>query len=193
MFKTIILSTVLIAVSTSVTFAEDKSDRIAKLEIKISKLQQELDVYHAKEARETRNIALYDKMDLEAFATHDMKTIKEIHADNVVVYNPDGSITKGMTPNHANEMQWLFDTFPDITINAHPIKFGSGDWTAGMSVTKGTFSAPMKLPNGKVIQPTGKPFEIRIVTLVKWKDGRIAKEYLFWDNLDWNRQIGISE
>ena len=51
----------------------------------------------------------------------------------------------------------------------------------------------MKLPNGKVIQPTGKKFKIRIVTLVRWENGRIAEEYLFWDNLDWNRQIGIAE
>lgn len=95
--------------------------------------------------------------------------------------------------SHERELQWLFDTFPDIEINEHPIKFGSGDWTAGMSVTTRTFSEPMKLADGSEISPTGKPFEIRIVTLVRWEDGRIAEEYLFWDNLDWNRQIGIAD
>ena len=32
---------------------------------------------------------------------------------------------------------------------------------------------PITLPNGKVLQPTGKKFEIRIATLAKWKEGKL--------------------
>lgn len=60
-----------------------------------------------------------------------------------------------------------------------------------MSVATGTFSAPMKLQNGTSNPPTGKKFSVRIVTLVRWENGRIAEEYLFWDNADWNKQIGL--
>lgn len=162
------------------------------LKLQITKLKEKVAMFEAKEALEAKNIALYDKMDLVAFTQHDMKTIQKIHSDDVLVYNPDGSLTQGMD-KHTNEMQWLFDTFPDIEINKHPIKFGSDNWTAGMSVTTGTFSAPMKLQNGTVIPPTGKKFSIRIVTLVRWENGRIAEEYLFWDNADWNKQIGLGK
>lgn len=190
----------LIAASTvivSLAACNDNSDKVTSLQSEVSNLKAQVSDYQkqvarfeAKKALETKNIALYDKMDLVAFTNHDMDTIAEIHADDVKVYNPDGSLTSGMK-NHRGEMQWLFDTFPDIVIEEHPIKFGSGDWTAGMSVTKGTFSAPMKLPNGDSIPPTGKTFKVHIVTLVKWKDGQIEEEYLFWDNADWNKQIGL--
>lgn len=172
-------------VITLISGCAGNSAKIAELEAKIA-------IFEAEKSLEKKNIALYDKMDLVAFTQHDMKTIQEIHADDVLVYNPDGSLTKGMD-KHTGEMQWLFDTFPDIEINEHPIKFGSNNWTAGMSVTTGTFSAPMKLQNGTVIPPTGKKFSIRIVTLVRWENGRIAEEYLFWDNADWNKQIGLGK
>lgn len=183
----------IIAMLTASACSAPDADRSAELAEKVAMLQAMVDAYEAEKALEAKNVALYDKMDLEAFTAHDMETIKQIHSDDVIVYNPDGSVTRGMTPAHEAELQWLFNTFPDIEINEHPIKFGSGDWTAGMSVTTGTFSAPMKLASGEVIEPTGKSFKIRIVTLVRWKDGRIAEEYLFWDNLDWNRQIGIAK
>lgn len=166
------------------------NDDVNALKAQVSQLQEKVAMYEAEKALEAKNIALYNKMDLVAFTQHDMKTIQEIHADDVLVYNPDGSLTKGMD-KHTHEMQWLFDTFPDIEINEHPIKFGSDNWTAGMSVTTGTFSAPMKLQNGAIIPPTGEKFSIRIVTLVRWENGRIAEEYLFWDNADWNKQIGL--
>ena len=49
----------------------------------------------------------------------------------------------------------------------------------------------MILENETVLEPTGKSFEMKIATLIKWNDGKIKEEYLFWDNADWNKQIGI--
>lgn len=187
--KTLLLPlTLAISLVSPVSFAGN--DDVQALKAQINQLEEKVAIFEAEKVLEANNIALYDQMDLEAFTQHDMKTIQAIHADDVLVYNPDGSLTEGMD-KHKHEMQWLFDTFPDIAINQHPIKFGSDNWTAGMSVTTGTFTAPMKLQNGTVIQPTGKSFSIRIVTLVRWDNGRIAEEYLFWDNADWNKQIGL--
>ena len=121
-----------------------------------------------------------------------METIKEIHAPDVKVYNTDGSLTVGMTPGHERELQWLFDTFPDFEINEHPITFGSGNWTAGISISNGTWSEPMKLENGTVLEPTGKSFKIMIATLAEWNEkGEIVQEYLFWDTANRDRQIGL--
>lgn len=194
MIKKQAMATLLLApVALAQVAGASDSQEVSSLKARVAELEAQVESFEAEKALEAKNVALYDEMDLVAFTGHDMKRIAEIHADDVVVYNPDGSVTRGMTPNHERELQWLFDTFPDIEINEHPIKFGSGDWTAGMSVTTGTFSEPMKLADGSEISPTGKPFKIRIVTLVRWEDGRIAEEYLFWDNLDWNRQIGIAD
>ena len=43
------------------------------------------------------------------------------------------------------------------------------------------------------LQPTGKPVSLKIATIARWENGRIAEEYLFWDNADWNRQIGLGQ
>lgn len=51
----------------------------------------------------------------------------------------------------------------------------------------------MHLMDGRVLEPTGMSFEVHIVTLVHWKDGQIAEDYLMWDNFDWYRQIGALE
>jgi len=34
---------------------------------------------------------------------------------------------------------------------------------------------------------------LKIATIARWEHGRIAEEYLFWDNADWNRQIGLGQ
>ena len=41
-----------------------------------------------------------------------------------------------------------------------------------------------------MLKPTGKEVRLKIATIARWENGRIAEEYLFWDNADWNRQIG---
>lgn len=162
----------------------------AGLRAKVAELEEELKGFRDERKVVASNLALFDKLDLEAFNNRDWDLIKQIHTEDVTVYNPDGSVSRGMTPEHERDLQFLFDTFPDFKINSHPIGFGSGEWTAGMSVCTGTFSAPMKLPDGTVIEPTGKKFEIRVATLARWRNGRIVEEYLFWDNLAWLRQIG---
>ena len=117
--------------------------------------------------------------------------IKQIHADDVKVYNPDGTITEPMPP-HADELQFLFDTF-DFRVAKHIVGFGFGEWTAGISISEGKWVKPLTLPDGTVLQPTGKPVSLKIATIARWENGRIAEEYLFWDNADWNQQIGLGQ
>ena len=93
--------------------------------------------------------------------------------------------------DHKAELEFLFNTFPDFSINEHTIGFGQGNWTAGLSISTGTFLNLMELPDGTVIEPTGESFEVRIVTLANWEDGRIVEEHLIWDNEDWMKQIGV--
>ena len=103
----------------------------------------------------------------------------------------DESIKSFRIQDHKAELEFLFNTFPDFSINEHTIGFGQGNWTAGLSISTGTFLNPMELPDGTIIEPTGEFFEVRIVTLANWEDGRIVEEYLIWDNEDWMRQIGV--
>ena len=163
----------------------------AELQAKIAELQAKVDVQEAERATTAKNLQTFDELDLVAFNNRDMALIKKIHAEDVKVYNPDGTITEPMAP-HAEELQFLFDTF-DFTVAEHIVGFGHGEWTAGISISEGNWVKPITLPDGAVLQPTGKPVSLKIATIARWKNGRIAEEYLFWDNADWNRQIGLSQ
>jgi outer membrane murein-binding lipoprotein Lpp len=167
------------------------NEQNGKLRAEVDRLQAQVDAHEAERAATARHLEIFDELDLVAFNNRDMKRIREIHAEKVKVYNPDGSITEPMDP-HAEELQFLFDTF-DFKVAEHIVGFGHGEWTAGISVSKGKWIKPITLPDGTVLEPTGKPVSVKIATIARWEDGRIAEEYLFWDNADWNRQIGLGE
>jgi len=164
----------------------------AKLQARIDELQAQVDAHKAERAATAKHLEIFDELDLIAFNKRDMTRIKQIHSDNVKVYNPDGTITKGMSPHHAEELQFLFDTF-DFVVTDHIVGFGYGDWTAGISISEGKWVKPITMPDGTVLQPTGKKVRIKIATIARWKNNRIAEEYLFWDNADWNRQVGLGQ
>ena len=161
------------------------------LQAKIDELQAQIDAHKAERSETAKNLKTFDDLDLVAFNNRDMKHIRQIHAENVKVYNPDGTITEPMDP-HAEELQFLFDTF-DFKVAEHIVGFGYGEWTAGISISKGKWVKPITMPDGTVLQPTGKPVSVKIATIARWENGRIAEEYLFWDNADWNRQIGLGQ
>ena len=163
-----------------------------ELQAKINKLQAQVDAHEAERAATEKHLKTFDELDLVAFNNRDMARIKQIHADDVKVYNPDGTITEPMTPNHADELQFLFDTF-DFKVTDHIVGFGYGEWTAGISISEGKWVKPIKMPDGTVLEPTCKTLRIKIATIARWENGRIAEEYLFWDNADWNRQIGLGQ
>jgi hypothetical protein len=190
----ILISTFVIFMSFIAVGCTNKSEESSKLQMlqtKIDELQAQVDAYDAERAVTARNLKTFDDLDLVAFNNRDMKLIKQIHAENVKVYNPDGTITEPMTP-HAKELQFLFDTF-DFKVAEHIVGFGFGEWTAGISISKGKWVKPITMPDGKVLQPTGKPVSVKIATIARWENGRIAEEYLFWDNADWNRQIELGQ
>ena len=188
----------MIMASVMIVSCGNSSDKVAELENKIEELQAKVTAYEADLKTTENNLKLFDDLDLVAFNGRDMKHIADIHHPDINVYNVSTGDTEGFNPAHKKDIQFLFDTFSDFDIYEHTVGFGGKDkdgnqWTAGISKSRGTFDNPMTLANGKVIKPTGKKFDVRIATIAKWKDGRILEEWLFWDNEDWMRQIGVIE
>lgn len=165
------------------------TDDVTALKARIAELEAQVAAHAAERAQTARHLEIFDELDLVAFNSRDMKRIGEIHADNVIVHNPDGTKTSPFPP-HSEELQFLFDTF-DFTVAEHIVGFGFGEWTAGISISEGRWVKPITTPDGKVLQATGKSVSLKIATIARWENGRIAEEYLFWDNADWNRQIGL--
>jgi hypothetical protein len=137
-----------------------------------------------------KNLKAFDTLDFDVFSNQKWDRLHESHAKDIVVTWPDGHETKGID-KHIEDLKALFAFAPDIAIQTHPIRFGSGSWTAVTGVMTGTFTKPMALPDGKTIAPTGKRFAIGMATIGHWKNGAMDHEWLFWDNQDFMNQIGL--
>lgn len=139
------------------------------------------------------NLKRFDQLDFDAYSKRkNMKLFREIHCSDVKVVFPDGRTTHGIE-QHVTDMDGLFNGTPDSRITAHPIAFGSGDWTVTTGVMEPTFSEPMKLSDGRTIAPTGKKVKMPMATIAKWKDGCIAEEHLFWDNPEYMKELGLTK
>lgn len=139
-----------------------------------------------------QHLNTFDTLDYTVFSNQKWSRFHESHGQNIKVYWPDGHVTTGL-PKHLEDMKALFVHAPDTRIKQHPIRFGSGNYTAVTGVFEGTFSKPMPLGNGKFIKPTGKSFKIPMATIGIWKDGVMTEEHLFWDNKAYLDQIGLGK
>jgi glyoxylase-like metal-dependent hydrolase (beta-lactamase superfamily II) len=139
-----------------------------------------------------RNLQTFDVLDFDVFSNQKWDRLQESHAPDIVVTWPDGHETKGIDV-HIADLKALFVWGPDIQIKVHPIRFGSGSWTAVTGVMSGTFSRPMPTPDGGTIAPTGKRFSLAMVTIGHWVNGRMDHEWLFWDNQEFYKQIGLGK
>jgi predicted ester cyclase len=139
-----------------------------------------------------KNLEVFDTLDFDVFSNQKWDRLPESHADDIVVTWPDGHETKGLA-THTEDLKAMFVSAPDIKISTHPIRFGSDSWTTATGVMTGTFTRPMPLPDGKSIPPTGKRFAISMATIGHWKNGKMDHEWLFWDNQDFMKQIGLGQ
>jgi hypothetical protein len=141
-----------------------------------------------------KNLATFDDLDFHVYTGQHWENLHKSHAQDIIVYYPDGHTTKGI-PDHIKELNFMWTFAPDNRITEHHVRFGTpeGEWTAVMGYLDGTFTKPMVLPGGKFIQPTGKAYHLPMATLGHWnKQGTMDKEYLFWDNASLMTQIGAA-
>ena len=139
-----------------------------------------------------KNLKVFDTLDFDVFSNQKWDRLGESHSKDIVVTWPDGHETKGIE-KHIEDLKALFVFAPDIKIPEHPIRFGSGSWTTATGVMTGTFTKPMPIGSGKSIPATGKRFALGMVTVGHWSNGTMDHEWLFWDNADFMKQIGVGQ
>ncbi|WP_255326438.1 ester cyclase [Sphingobium sp. EM0848] len=142
-----------------------------------------------------KNLRTFDDLDFRVYTEQKWEDLHKSHAQNIIVHYPDGHTTIGI-PDHIKELKFMWTFAPDNRITEHPVRFGTaeGEWTSVMGYLDGTFTKPMVLADGKVIQPTGKAYHLPMATLGHWnKEGSMSEEYLFWDNATLMQQIGVTQ
>jgi hypothetical protein len=164
----------------------------AQTKQEITKIQQQLKQLTAADKLVQQHLKTFDTLDYTVFSNQQWQRFHESHGKNIKVFWPDGHVTVGLA-KHIEDMKALFVYAPDTRIKQHPIRFGSGEFTAVTGVFEGTFTKPMPIGNDKFIQPTGKKFNIPMATIGIWKDGVMTEEHLFWDNKAYLDQIGLGK
>lgn len=153
---------------------------------------QALARYRQAEAIAATNLATFDTLDFDVFSNQQWERLSESHSHDIAVHWPDGHVTHGIQ-RHIDDLKAMFVYAPDTRIKQHPVRIGTGEWTSVIGVMEGTFTRPMTLPDGTVIQPTGKSFVLPMATVGHWVNGVMDEEYLFWDNQTYMTQLGLGQ
>ena len=184
----------LFAIAAIISFSRctnnTKSGSLSQSEI--DSLKSEIAELAAGNKSIAKNLVTFDTLDYTVFSNQEWARLHESHANDIKVNWPDGHFTKGIE-KHIEDLKAMFVYAPDTRIKEHPIRFGSGNYTAVTGIMEGTFTKPMPIGNGKFIQPTGKSFKLPMATIGIWKDGTMTEEYLYWDNQTYMNQLGLGK
>jgi len=129
----------------------------------------------------------------EAFNTRDFETVDAVHHPDMIAFITGLAEPVHGSGAHATAMQQFLRSFPDMHVNIpYPIQFGSGDWITVVTRATGTFTGEMSLPDGTVIPPTGKAFDVEFGQTSRWQGDRLIWISAFWDSALQARQLGLA-
>jgi ketosteroid isomerase-like protein len=129
----------------------------------------------------------------DAFNARDFAAVDEVHHPDMVAYIPGSPEPIYGREAHAAAMQQMLRMFPDLHVynDPYPIQFGGGDWITVITNATGTFTGEMTLPDGTVIAPTGKAFDVEFCQTTKWDGDRLIIISAFLDAATQRQQIGV--
>ena len=128
-----------------------------------------------------------------AFNARDWETVDSIHHPDMIAYIPGSAEPIYGSTAHSAAMQQFLRSFPDMHVNTpYPIQFGSGDWITVVTNATGTFTGEMTLPDGNVIAPTGKAFDLDFGQTTKWDGDRLIVIAAFYDTALQQHQLGLA-
>jgi hypothetical protein len=138
-------------------------------------------------------ISLMKKGD-DAFNARDFAGMDRVHHPDMIAHVTGNAQPIYGRAAHAEAMKQFFNLFPDVHVynDPYPIQFGSGDWITVVTRVTGTFTGEMVLPDGNVVPPTGKAFDVEFAQTVKWDGDLLVEISAFWDAAQQAQQIGLA-
>ena len=129
----------------------------------------------------------------EAFNARDFEAVDAVHHPDMIAFITGLAEPVYGREAHAAAMQQFLRSFPDMHVNTpYPIQFGSGDWITVVTHATGTFTGEMTLPDGNVIPPTGKAFDVEFGQTTKWDGDQLIVISAFYDAAIQRQQIGLA-
>jgi SnoaL-like polyketide cyclase len=123
----------------------------------------------------------------------DWAAVDEVHHLDMVAYVTGLAEPVYGREGHAAAMLQMLGIFPDMHVynDPYPVQFGSADWITVITNATGTFTGEMALPDGTVIPPTGKAFDVEFGQTTKWDGERLVIISAFWDAALQRQQLGL--
>jgi predicted ester cyclase len=145
------------------------------------------EVVVAADAQSADKVPAQETAFLEAFNKHDDKALVPLAADDATQHIAGlPADAKGKAEMLANaKMYWT--AFPDVTVT-HDSVLSAGDYTVAVGSATGTNSGPMP---PAVKKPTGKKVTVKTIEFRKWKDGKVAAEWVFFNGAAMAEQLGL--
>ena len=143
-------------------------------------------------ARTAHLLELMEKGD-DAFNARDFAAMDAVHHPDMIAHVTGNAEPLYGRAAHAAAMEQFIGIFPDVQVDndPYPIRFGSGDWITVITHVTGTFTGKMIVPDGNVIPPTGKTFDVEFAQTSKWDGDQLVQIAAFWDSALQAKQIGL--
>ena len=127
------------------------------------------------------------------FNARDFTGLDEVHHPDMIAYMTGLAQPIYGREDHSKAMKDLVESFPDIRVHTpYPIQFGAGDWITVVTNVTGTFTGELALPEGTVVPPTGKSFDLEFGQTSKWQGDQLIVISAFWDAALQARQLGMA-
>ena len=127
------------------------------------------------------------------FNARDWAALDLVHHPEMIAYVPGSAQPIYGREAHSKAMKGLVATFPDMRVHLpYPIQFGDGDWITVITNASGTFTGNLTLPDGTMVPPTGKAFELEFGQTSKWEGDQLTVISAFFDTAFQARQLGMA-
>jgi steroid delta-isomerase-like uncharacterized protein len=125
---------------------------------------------------------------VERYNAGDLDGVMELYAEDAVQNMPDGSFEgrRAIRERLAQELNAFSDVNHTVRSFVEQGDAFCDEWTFA-----GTHSAPLLLPDGRELAPTGKRVEIAGMECCQMRDGRLMVDTLYYDNLSVLAQLGL--
>jgi predicted ester cyclase len=127
-----------------------------------------------------RNMTTLNARDIEGYLANQQQDVEFVLSGGITLHGRD-------QVRHYIEALWK--AFPDGKLAFGEQVFAE-DAAATELVFTGTHTGPMMTPGGP-IPPTGQPVTLHSASLLKIKDGLIAWEHVYSDQLEMMTQLGL--
>ena len=123
-----------------------------------------------------------------AFNAHDEQRLRTFYADDSVFEAPGDVRLEGVDSITGYVMAWL-NAFPDAQLTVHN-EVISGEWAVQQFTFEGTHEDTLSGPDGD-IPATHRRLKGRGADVFHLVDGKIAEEYLYFDQVQVMTQLGL--